>query len=63
MRESLCASCEGRPCEDNPYNPDGECWRTPQLWADWLILKNDIARSEQEHKGLDLYSRNDVDGE
>jgi hypothetical protein len=21
-----CEKCVERPCENNPYNPDGECW-------------------------------------
>jgi len=26
-RESPCKHCKEKPCKDNPYNEDGECWQ------------------------------------
>lgn len=60
MRESYCASCVNRGCESY-LNEDGECTRTPELWADWIKLKAQIESAEKEHEGLDLYSSQNLD--
>lgn len=27
-----CSTCKDKPCEDNPYNPDQECWTSAVLY-------------------------------
>jgi hypothetical protein len=49
-----------RGCESY-LNEDGECTRTPELWADWIKLKAQIESAEKEHEGLDLYSSQNLD--
>lgn len=33
--QDACGDCD-RPCEDNPYNEDGECWK-PNLFVEALV--------------------------
>ena len=56
-RQTPCNDCT-RPCVDNPFNSDQDCWRSPFEWIEWLALKATMASNEQEHEGLDPYGNN-----
>lgn len=44
-----CANCETKPCINNPYNTDGECWNHDTQEVSFIEIASKIADKIAEH--------------